>query len=248
MYWLDWLDWMYFLKWYFILIQIVLIFITAIMFSSENFAKEIRGKKILLVTAHPDDEVMFFTPFLNYFRGENITLLCLSNGNSAGLGRVREKELEQAAKMFDIKGLEIIDKESLQDGMDKNWQTNEIIATVMKVIESFQPNAIVTFDIAGVSRHPNHVAIRRAMAFLKTKHSKVVKDMSFWELESTGLIRKYIGFADVLFSSRSQYAILSPSPTLAWKAMSTHHSQFVWYRKLFVVFSRYIYMNTFRKF
>lgn len=34
------------------------------------------------------------------------------------------------------------------------------------------------------------------------------------------------------------------SPLNAWQAMAIHHSQFVWYRKLFVIFSRYAYMNT----
>lgn len=32
-------------------------------------------------------------------------------------------------------------------------------------------------------------------------------------------------------------------PRLNWKAMATHRSQFVWYRRLFVVFSSYTYYN-----
>jgi N-acetylglucosaminylphosphatidylinositol deacetylase len=35
-------------------------------------------------------------------------------------------------------------------------------------------------------------------------------------------------------------------PTLNWRAMATHHSQFVWYRRLFVVFSCYTYYNQMR--
>ncbi|MGK3740905.1 MAG: N-acetylglucosaminylphosphatidylinositol deacetylase [Bacillariaceae sp.] len=33
------------------------------------------------------------------------------------------------------------------------------------------------------------------------------------------------------------------NPVLNWKAMAMHHSQFVWYRRLFVVFSCYTYYN-----
>ena len=33
------------------------------------------------------------------------------------------------------------------------------------------------------------------------------------------------------------------NPTLNWKSMATHRSQFVWYRRLFVVFSCYTYYN-----
>mmetsp|Transcript_9560 Transcript_9560/g.28537 ORF Transcript_9560/g.28537 Transcript_9560/m.28537 type:complete len:284 (+) Transcript_9560:65-916(+) len=35
------------------------------------------------------------------------------------------------------------------------------------------------------------------------------------------------------------------NPVFNWKAMATHHSQFVWYRRLFVVFSCYTYCNKF---
>lgn len=49
---------------------------------------------LLLVTAHPDDEVTFFTPTLRSFDPKNIYLLCLSNGNAFGLGKVREIEVK----------------------------------------------------------------------------------------------------------------------------------------------------------
>jgi hypothetical protein len=35
-------------------------------------------------------------------------------------------------------------------------------------------------------------------------------------------------------------------PSLNWKAMVVHRSQFVWYRRLFVVFSCYTYINLLR--
>jgi hypothetical protein len=38
------------------------------------------------------------------------------------------------------------------------------------------------------------------------------------------------------------------NPSLVWNAMKAHHSQFVWYRRLFVVFSRYSYANDFAVF
>jgi N-acetylglucosaminylphosphatidylinositol deacetylase len=41
------------------------------------------------------------------------------------------------------------------------------------------------------------------------------------------------------------YRMLQPS--LNWKAMAAHHSQFVWYRRLFVVFSIYTYVNRLRR-
>lgn len=47
----------------------------------------IRGKNILLVIAHPDDEVMFFGPTLigitNSSAMNSVRVLCLSNGGDS---------------------------------------------------------------------------------------------------------------------------------------------------------------------
>ncbi len=37
------------------------------------------------------------------------------------------------------------------------------------------------------------------------------------------------------------------NPILVWRAMKAHSTQFVWYRRLFVIFSRYSYINNLRK-
>jgi len=37
------------------------------------------------------------------------------------------------------------------------------------------------------------------------------------------------------------------NPYLVWRAMAAHHSQFVWYRRLSVIFSRYTYINDLNK-
>jgi hypothetical protein len=70
--------------------------------------------------------------------------------------------------------------------------------------------------------------------------------------ETTSLWRKYIGIFDVpislflayigggnLLVARSEVGL-----SLAWKALQCHASQFVWFRKLFLLFSRYIHVNT----
>lgn len=66
---------------------------------------------ILLVTAHPDDECMFFTPSVRHFkgRGDRLDLLCLSTGNFDGKGHVRRGELEKSAAVLGINSVTIID-------------------------------------------------------------------------------------------------------------------------------------------
>ena len=43
------------------------------------------------------------------------------------------------------------------------------------------------------------------------------------------------------------YAVDSQGPTKAKQGMQAHHSQLVWYRHLFLLFSRYVYINVFTK-
>ena len=60
-----------------------------------------RVKRVLFVIAHPDDETMFFAPSIFALRAETsveLFLLCLSTGNSAGLGSIRRQELVAAAR------------------------------------------------------------------------------------------------------------------------------------------------------
>ena len=82
----------------------------------------LKGRNILLVIAHPDDEVMFFGPTLvgitEPSRGNHVRILCLSNGilfpgfanvgNAEGIGHIREKELVESAKYFGIEDVEAL--------------------------------------------------------------------------------------------------------------------------------------------
>lgn len=67
-------------------------------------------KRVLLVTAHPDDEAMFFAPtLLTLFElGVPVKLLCLSTGNAKGMGTVRSQELVNACKYLGIADKDIV--------------------------------------------------------------------------------------------------------------------------------------------
>ena len=39
--------------------------------------------------------------------------------------------------------------------------------------------------------------------------------------------------------------VITPSPALGYEGMKRHESQLVWFRRLFVVFSSYMYVNQF---
>jgi N-acetylglucosaminylphosphatidylinositol deacetylase len=58
--------------------------------------------RILLVTAHPDDECLFFAPTILALNSSNLYSLCLSTGDADGLGEIRVGELGHSLDVLGI--------------------------------------------------------------------------------------------------------------------------------------------------
>ena len=140
----------------------------------------------------------------------------------------------------------MIDDPRLQDGMDKHWDPQAVAEVIKEYLTSKQGELeitfIVTFDKQGVSGHPNHIAVHKGVA-VAFEEAKFPFDVLC--LVTVNTIRKYLGYADIynIGSEHMHYVLLHPVTSL--KAMAIHHSQFVWYRKLFTIFSSYAYCNSF---
>jgi len=71
-----------------------------------NRAPAVLTRRALLVTAHPDDEAMFFAPSILALNkadsGVSLFHVCLSNGDSEGLGKERKAELEISLDILGI--------------------------------------------------------------------------------------------------------------------------------------------------
>ncbi|KNA24845.1 hypothetical protein SOVF_011980 isoform A [Spinacia oleracea] len=214
-------------------------------------------KAILLVIAHPDDESMFFTPTINYLtsRGHNVHILCLSTGNADGLGNIRKDELYKACAMLKVplKQVVILDHPELQDGFGKVWNLTVIAKIVKDSIRSRGINTIITFDRYGVSGHCNHRDVYFGIRKLLIDSPQ--NSIEAWELDSTSILRKYIGPVDIWLSifmawchsSGKSFCLINEHPIKSFQAMAQHTSQWVWFRKLFVCFSSYTYVNTLRR-
>lgn len=233
-------------------------------------------ESILLVTAHPDDEVMFFSPLLQYAADHKrrVSVLCLSTGNFDGLGDIRKKELIEACGAFKIEpeDIEVVDDPRLQDGMDEDWPVEVVAMCVLSRLLKQPTDMVVSFDCYGVSGHPNHIAVSNGVIQAvklferQSRHGDEHLDPSTSSgrksaahrapilgvmLESTGMLRKYLGLTEVLFSafwSSGDLAVVNTQPWRVYSAMALHYSQFVWFRRFFVCFSRYTYVNSFRLF
>lgn len=188
---------------------------------------QLRNAKIVLLIAHPDDESMFFSPTLTHLTqsnlGNHIKILCLSTGNSEGIGELRRKELETAALKLGLRAKEdvlVLDDARFQDGMREQWDTKEI----SKLLASaFAPDAmqdeknrakkksdgpkatidaIVTFDAHGVSSHANHIALYHgAKLFLEDLmrgYGGYACPINLYTLQTVNILRKYSFVLDVL--------------------------------------------------
>lgn len=224
---------------------------------------------VLLVTAHPDDEAMFFGPTIARMRrlGHTVHILCLSTGNFEGpwhchyrgtaanrsarftwilgLGGVRRAEMAVACKVMGVE-CTVVNDPSLQDGPNEVWSLQLLSRHIGTGIARTGADTLVTFDDRGVSGHPNHIAVGAGAELAVVESGGGVKVLY---LETTTLLRKFSGPLDVLLSTWlcGRMCVTDiDGMRRTYAAMRSHASQWVWYRKLFVPFSRYTYVNTFR--
>jgi N-acetylglucosaminylphosphatidylinositol deacetylase len=129
----------------------------------------------------------------------------------------------------------------------------------------YQDIQVITFDWQGVSRHPNHID-----TFLAVRQFCKSQKYPLWSLKTvSNPLLKYIpvcewlmllrvrvqsmlymaGWTDtqplriVTTNYKSAISHHLFDPSCNWQCMALHASQFVWYRRLFVIFSCYTFVN-----
>lgn len=136
------------------------------------------AQRISVLIAHPDDEVMFFSPALASMRQlPNVAfdVLCFSNGNAAGLGETRAAELRESVDLL-FRGTEhTLRILNYTDGPHELWDTTAMARAIgeTETGSAEPPSAILTFDSAGVSGHANHIACHEAARRFCTANSGV---------------------------------------------------------------------------
>ncbi|NXI16646.1 PIGL acetylase, partial [Irena cyanogastra] len=178
------------------------------------------------------------------------------SGNYYNQGEIRKKELEQSCCVLGIPASDVtvIDHRDLPDDPAVEWDTQLLATLVLEHIEAKNINLVVTFDAGGVSGHANHVSLHTAVRYNSANFSGcppgLVQGCRVLVLESVNLCRKYISFLDVLISCllpRDALFILTEEETeRAKRAMQCHHSQLLWFRQLYLLFSRYLVVNSLR--
>jgi LmbE family N-acetylglucosaminyl deacetylase len=126
--------------------------------------------RLLCVFAHPDDESMGMGGTLAKYAAEGVEthVVCATRGERGwfgpedqnpgleALGRVREKELENAVRELGMNGLSFLD---IIDGDVDQADHAEIIGKIVTHIRRVMPQVVVTFPPDGNYGHPDHIAV-----------------------------------------------------------------------------------------
>ncbi|KAB8206568.1 hypothetical protein BDV34DRAFT_212213 [Aspergillus parasiticus] len=161
------------------------------------------AKSILLVTAHPDDETLFFSPTITYRQNDaNVkrSLLVISSGNYDGLGDKRQSELHSSCEKLGISEDQcvVLDIAELQDNPKQWWDGDMVKDLVSSYKEKWHVDLIVTFDQGGISGHINH---RSVSAGVREYVQSTPDAPAAYMLQSTPLLRKYSSLLDLIPTS-----------------------------------------------
>ena len=184
--------------------------------ASRTYFPALKHARILLLTAHPDDEVMFFAPTVLALTdpalGNHLKVLCLSRGNADGLGDIRERELKESCRRLGMREEDAmcLEDKQLQDGFH-SWSITYVRDLLLRFFTQHEGrlptiDAVVTFDAHGVSQHPNHKSLfDAARAFADVLHTRAggagwEVPIAIYSLSSVNILRKYSGALDLLAS------------------------------------------------
>ncbi|KAI8044255.1 N-acetylglucosaminyl-phosphatidylinositol de-N-acetylase [Drosophila gunungcola] len=221
---------------------------------SVRLPKRANMERVLLITAHPDDECMFFGPLiysLTQRQGCQVYILCLSNGNFEHKAKVRRQELWRSCSKLGIpeSNIVLMNATNLPDDPYVDWRPDAVASLILHAVESLDIQAIFTFDRDGVSSHPNHCAVYYAAASLCLANL-LPKDCKFYTLDSINVVRKYLSILDLLCTCfmSTHWCILNwKEAAIVRSAMKEHQSQMRWFRWLYIYTSRYMFINSMRQ-
>ncbi|KAM6969801.1 N-acetylglucosaminyl-phosphatidylinositol de-N-acetylase [Aplochiton taeniatus] len=197
---------------------------------------------------------MFFAPTILKLVEINarVHVLCLSQGNYYNQGAQRRVELMDSCAVLGIPSsrVTIVDHKELPDDPNSEWSISLTSSLILRHITAKSINLVLTFDESGVSGHANHIAIHRAVSYIACT-GKAPDDCCLLSLVTVGILRKYLSFIELplswLLPSHLCCILGSNGYKQAKRAMLSHRSQLLWFRYLYILFSRYMFVNTFHK-
>ena len=135
------------------------------------------AKRLLCITAHPDDEAASFGGTLMHYHehGAETYVICLTSGEAARhrggaasdseLAAMRRREFGEACRILNVTNAEIYD---CPDGQLDRGDFFGIVARLTRRIRTIRPHVVITFGPeGGITSHPDHgmAGVFTTMAF-----------------------------------------------------------------------------------
>ncbi len=149
---------------------------------SKNIKKHfIDSKRVLVVFPHADDEVLSMGGLLSQLsaKGVEIYWVVLTKGEKGnenaiydeGLKEIRVKEAKNASEIYGVKKLIQLDFPDNAVDEHKVELTNE----VKQVMQDINPDVVLTYDLAGLYGHPDHIVVSEVVTKLVKEDFKETK-------------------------------------------------------------------------
>ncbi|KAG1937315.1 N-acetylglucosaminylphosphatidylinositol de-N-acetylase family protein [Pimephales promelas] len=137
----------------------------------------------------------------------------------------------------------------LPDDPAVQWSTALVSSLILKHTQNYGISLVLTFDGRGVSGHANHIAIYKTLSHLASA-GRLPEGCQIFSLHSISILRKYLSVLELPVSwllPSDFCCLIGPKEyKRAKKAMLCHRSQLLWFRRLYILFSRYMFINTFQ--
>lgn len=123
---------------------------------------------ILCVFAHPDDETFTMGGIIAAARKNGQRVICITATHGElgvqdeqrwpleHLGDIRTKELAEALKILGVEHHFYLD---IYDGSCAEAPEGEMVDRIARLIDTYQPDSIMTFGPDGLTGHPDHCAV-----------------------------------------------------------------------------------------
>lgn len=210
--------------------QQIFIYIFVVMKSINEVLGGVANKKMLVVFPHPDDESVMAGGVIQRAleMGFEVTVLTLTEGNNgkiyvSGKGRsLAEIRREEMATAMSRLGVADWVMWRFDDG--KLRGTHRWREGLVDFIKSTEPGIIVSYDLSGVSGHPDHISA----AILIWQTVKKMSDVKLIWTSFDGKLKNRVVDERVLEYLREPSIILDMSLKESWRkwrAVFAHKSQ-----------------------
>jgi N-acetylglucosaminylphosphatidylinositol deacetylase len=200
----------------------------------------------------------------------------MTSGNYYGLGETRKKELILSCKTLVVDNetikVEIIDdNQKLPDNPIKQWDKKLCCSLIETFLQSNKIDVLITFDKDGVSSHLNHCFLNECISDIlkssadSSSFTTTLKHVYF--LKTVNVLRKYLFIFDLiptlflnslfdLLKLNDKISHFTPSIlavntltdySICFNSMLKHKSQLTWFRYLYLISSRYMFINDLEK-